>query len=53
MPGDDRYPGGGPYTIGGVHAHNPLCGIAGRAKAGGNRYDTGPGSLMKPPQLWQ
>jgi hypothetical protein len=46
MPGDDKYPGGGPATIGGVPVDRPLSDTARCAGFGGNRYDMGRGSLM-------
>jgi hypothetical protein len=50
-PGHARYPGGGPYTTDGMHAHSALCGPAEVVPSTGFRYDTVPGSVMNPPQL--
>lgn len=37
MPGEDKYPGGGPHTIGVVQVQRSRCGVA--ATPDGSRYE--------------
>jgi len=50
-PGQDRYPAGGPYTIGNAQLHVAVWTVAGAVAWSGKRYDTVVGSPINPPQV--